>query len=322
MVRKQSHNLCLAFGFLLLPVFGNSTQAGAPPVTALAFAPDGESVVIGSQAGLEIWSWPGLKRIKKIQSQLRHIHDVIFSPDRKRLAVVGGIPAEEGAIEVFSWPEGKPLVRRTVHEDLIFAAAWGPGSKMLATVGLDRKVSLFQSSGEKPLRQFEGHSRGVTAVCFLPDGRSLVTAGIDNSLRIWDTTTGQVTRTLGNHTKPVHDLALRPGQNDDALPVVVSVSDDRTVRLWQPTIGRMVRFVRLQRVIPLAVAWTVDGNHIVVSCNDGHVRIIDPETVEILADIPALEGWAYSLAVHPAGRELAVGGENGEVKRVVIVLGK
>ena len=84
----------------------------------------------------------------------------------------------------------------------------------------------------------------------------------------------------------------------------------------------MVRFVRLKRVIPLAVAWTVDGNHIVVSCNDGHVRIIDPDTVEILKDIPALKGWAYSLAVHPTGKELAVGGENGELKRVVIALKK
>jgi WD40 repeat protein len=316
----QTHKPYLLLVILLIFIIRSNTQAAAPPVTALAFAPGGESIVIGSQAGLEVRSWPGLQHVKTFDSQLRHIHDVIFSPDRKRLAAVGGIPAETGTIEVFSWPKGDTLLRRTEHEDLIFSAAWRSDSKMLATVGLDRKVSLFQSSGKKPFRQFEGHSRGVKAVCFLPDGRLLVTAGIDNSLRIWDTTTGAVIRTLGNHTKPVHDLALRPGQNGDALPVVVSVSDDRTVRLWQPTIGRMVRFVRLQRVIPLAVAWTVDGNHIVVSCNDGHVRIIDPQSVEILHDIPALKGWAYSLAVHPAGGELAVGGENGEVKRVVIVL--
>jgi WD40 repeat protein len=100
--------------------------------------------------------------------------------------------------------------------------------------------------------------------------------------------------------------------------MLASVSDDRTVRFWQPTIGRMVRFVRLEGAVPLAVAWMPAGEAIVASCTDGRVRLVDPDTVNVLHDLPAIEGWAYSIAVHPQGREVVVGGEEGQLRRVVL----
>jgi WD40 repeat protein len=120
-------------------------------------------------------------------------------------------------------------------------------------------------------------------------------------------------RSLSIHTRRVHNLALRPGNG--GLPMVASVSDDRTVRLWQPTIGRMVRFARLKSR-PLDAAWFADGSRVVVACTDGHVRVVDPVSVKVTHDIPALEGWAYSLAVHPTDGSILVGGQDGRVRRL------
>ena len=36
--------------------------------------------------------------------------------------------------------------------------------------------------------------------------------------------------------------------------MVASASADRTIRIWQPTIGRLVRYVRLEAE-PLSIAW-------------------------------------------------------------------
>ena len=47
-----------------------------PPVTALAFAPDGEVVLVGSQAGLEVRAWPGLETKRKLATSLAHINDL------------------------------------------------------------------------------------------------------------------------------------------------------------------------------------------------------------------------------------------------------
>jgi WD40 repeat protein len=75
-----------------------------PPVTALAVAPDGKRVVVGSQAGVEIRSWPGLKEEGKVATKLRHVYDLAFAPGGKKLAVAGGAPADFGDVEIHDWP--------------------------------------------------------------------------------------------------------------------------------------------------------------------------------------------------------------------------
>src|SRR5262249_11597245 len=47
------------------------------------------------------------------------------------------------------------------------------------------------------------------------------------------------------------------------------------------------------------------------------VRVLDPDTVEVLDNLLALDGLAYSLAVAPDG-SLAVGGEHGQLRRIVL----
>src|SRR5262245_55211599 len=88
-----------------------STAFAAPPVTAVAFTPDGRSVVVGSQAGLEVRTWPELERVRTLATELAHVHDLAFAPDGKSLAAAGGAPAQSGVVELFRWPDGGLLHR-------------------------------------------------------------------------------------------------------------------------------------------------------------------------------------------------------------------
>ena len=237
-----------------------------------------------------------------------------FSSDGQRLAVAGGLPAEEGVVEVYTWPQAQLLFHRRCHDDVVYSIAWQSDGAAVATASLDRSWQLLDAQTGKTIRVIQGHSRGVTAVCFLPDDATLITAGIDQSVRVWRASSGEALRTLNNHTQPVHDLAVRPQNASRALPEIVSVGSDRSVRLWQPTIGRMMRFARLP-AIPQCVTWSSDGACILVGCRDGHVRAIDPDSVEVLYDRSVVDGWAYSLAVHPQQRQIVVGGRNGQINR-------
>jgi len=284
-----------------------------PPITSLAFSHDGKSVVACSQAGLQVFDWPTLNLQKIIKVQANNIHDLAFSPGGDRLAVGGGNPAIKGIVEIFSWPEGKSLHVLKKHHDSVTAVAWLDASS-LASASLDRRIILWDLHTGTQIQDLKGHSKGVSSLCFLNDKDMLVSTGIDQSVRVWDLTSGELIRSMNNHTLPVHDLALRPGEA--GLPVIVSAGDDRTVRFWQPTIGRMVKFARL-KVAPLDVVWLEDGSKVVASCADGRIRIIDPDLVEITNEIPALNGWAYSLTVHPTDGSIVIGGQNGQIKRVM-----
>jgi len=299
---------------LTLGLLVSQSRAADPPITSVAFAPDGKSAIACSQVGVQQYSWPALKRTRTIRAAAVNLHDVAFSPSGDRLAVAGGTPSEDGSVEIFSWPSGKSLAVLGGHLNSVMGLAW-LGDSSLAAASLDHSVSLWNTGSGSRLRRLEGHSRGVASICFLKKQNILISTGIDRSLRVWKPGSGELIRSLSIHTRRVHNVALRPGV--EGLPMVASVSDDRTVRLWQPTIGRMVRFARLE-ARPLDAAWFSDGSRVVVSCTDGHVRVVDPDTVKVTHDLAALEGWAYSLAVHPTDGSILVGGQGGQLRRVMI----
>ncbi len=305
----------LVFPSLILAFqFAGAARATEPPITAVAFAPDGKSVVAGSQSGLQIFSWPGLDRQRTIKTSASNLHCVEFSPDGKRLAVGGGNPSEDGIVELISWPTGEPLATFHGHSDSVRSVAWIDGSRLL-TASIDREIHLWDSGVPgKPVRTFKGHSRSVDALGLIHGHNTLVSAGVDQSVRVWDLKSGELIRSMNQHIKPVHALALRPGM--DGLPMIASAAGDRTIRLWQPTIGRMVRYVRLDAE-PLDIAWLNDGKRIVAACADGRVRIVDADSVKVTQTLHAIDEWAYSVAVHPSDGSVLVGGSDGQLNRLI-----
>lgn len=298
---------------LLWACLANVASAAEPPIIAVAFASDGKSAVAVSQSGLHVFSWPDLDRQRTIRTSASNLHCVAFSPSGEQLAVGGGNPSDSGFVEVFSWPAGKLVSTLSGHNDSVRAFAW-PDDAGLLTASVDREIQRWNLDRKPgPVLTLKGHSRSVDSLCLLNDGKTLVTAGADHSVRVWDLESAKLIRNENQHTKPVHALALRPAEG--GLPMVASASGDRTIRLWQPTIGRMVRYVRLEAE-PLNITWLIDGSKLVASCVDGRVRVIDPDEVKVTQNLPAIDGWAYAIAMHPIDHSIAVGGTNGQIRRI------
>ena len=260
-------------------------------------------MVLASQAGLSVRDWPDLNPVRKLSTTLVNIHDMAFSPDGRSLAVAGGTPSEAGLAQILAWPGGVSSCELHGHDDSVLAVAWMNDSA-IATASLDHEIVVWDVITRQPIERLKGHSRGVSNLCFLRDKDVLISSGLDQNLRVWNSKSGKMVRTLNNHTKEVHELALQPAT--EGLPMIASVSNDHTVRLWQPTIGRMVRFAQLSAT-PLAVEWLADGSQVAVAATDGYVRLIDPDTVEVLQTIPGRQGVGL-FSCRSSQRRKPVGG--------------
>lgn len=302
--------LVLLFLVLSWPRVSAGCQSDAP-ITDVAFSPDGRAVLACSQSGLQVLAWPTLHFEKQFAVGVENIHCVRFSTDGTAVAIAGGTPGELGMIQVFAWPEMLPLSSTVMADDSLTSVQWIDNQKLVAS-SLDGRVLLWAGQTAGEVQSLRGHSKAVTAVCVLKGGKTIVTAGYDQSLRVWDLDSQEVVRSLNQHTKAVTGLALNP--SSAGLPVLASISIDHTVRFWQPTIGRMVRSIKMDSV-PTRIAW-LDGNHVAVCCADGTVLKVNFETLQTLESPDALVGWAHSLAVHPLGQGLVVAGENGQIRSV------
>ncbi len=306
------HNIP-AWAFLSALIASGITVAEAPPITDLSFTPNAEHVVAVSQSGITVFTWPELNPTRTIPASTPNLHCLAFAPDRKRLAIGGGAPSENGVVEVFSWPEGRSIARYESHNDSVRSVIWQTDNVVLSG-SIDREIKLWHlGKAANPAATFQGHSRSIDSLCLIENNQTLVSTGSDQSLRVWDVATGSLIRTLNQHTKPVHALARRPIK--DGLPMIASGARDRTIRFWQPTIGRMMRYIRLDSE-PLDLVWTHDGERVIAACADGHVRMIDPIEVTVTQDLPALNEWAYAIALHPQDPHAAVAGSNGQIQKI------
>lgn len=298
--------------FLLILLCKSAALGQLPPITDIAFAPDGNSIVCCSQSGLQVLKWPELTSIKKVDVSFDNLHCVTYSPDGKTLAVGGGYPSEQGIIEIFTWPECKPQTHFSAHDDSVVSLTW-QGNRYLTSASLDRVLKRWDLSTAKPVLNYEGHSRGVRSARILATGE-MVTAGNDHSVRVWHVDTGALIRTMNQHSKPIYCISVCPGSL--GKPLIATAAGDRTIRFWQPTIGRMMRYIRLESE-PLDLCW-INDTRLVASCTDGQLRVIDSENVKVRQTIPVLKGWAYAVAAHPKDETIAIAGSNGQIRRVQV----
>jgi WD40 repeat protein len=73
------------------------------------------------------------------------------------------------------------------HTDEVFAVAFHPDGRRLATAGRDRAIWLWDLERGEDVARLQGHTSYVSSLAFSPDGATLASGSGDFTVRLWDT---------------------------------------------------------------------------------------------------------------------------------------
>jgi toxoflavin biosynthesis protein ToxC len=184
-----------------------------------------------------------------------------FSPDGRFLVTAS---SDYGA-RLWSVPDLQLHAVFSAQEDDVEMAVFHPTRPLVATASRDHRVRVYEFDGTL-LTTFEGHTADVISVEWSRDGRTLISSSDDGTIKRWsldgqrmiedidmagvetDTVVlcgdgtifagddeGKVTVIAGRDRKVIsaHDAGIKRLVFDEVRGMLVSLSYDRTMRLWR-----------------------------------------------------------------------------------------
>ena len=297
------------------------------PATALAFAPDGESVYHPTAEGTPA-----------------HV-DYATGTTLQTFGPVQGEPYGGGFVQLALSPDGRLLATRTadfpVHVwdtatgDLLFDVAtpvppsgegnpwiggmdWSSdGTKLAITINdfAEWRVEIYDTAGKRLNTIAEQGDIAFGSVSLSPDGRHVATTRLSPrddpsiwAVRIWDATTGEVVREIKTPAR----TAVYDESGDRLLTtrIVGSVGE-----VWNARTGEKISTLIGHTGIIQAARFSRDGSSVATGSLDGSVRIWDPETglfKQVLRG-PTPSGVS-AVAFSPNGTRLASTSHDGQLR--------
>lgn len=314
-------------------------------VSAVEFSYGGRYIATGSwDNSLILWNASDGAMIKSLTTLAGEIYALAFSPGDKFIAFGG---TEKTLWVVNTEDLTLSSAGRFELENTVRSIEWAPDGKKILVSDSSGKIYLIDKSGIEKV--FEFHSEPTVAVRFLNDGVRFVSASYDKRFALWsilsnepvsvvehwdaffslDVSNDGTLAAAATHDGTIKLVNLVTKQIDDLrdhigsvysvkfLPMgnsLVSVGEDRTVKLWRTDITKEMKRLRGHTTYIPSLAYSPDERFLASSSWDFTVKLWNIATESVISSFGTEGTVAYSIAFSPDGQFLATGDSDGMLR--------
>jgi WD40 repeat protein len=201
---------------------------------------------------------------------------------------------------------------------VVSSVALDPAGKLLAAVGDDHLVRVFDLPNGKLVYRWASHVDWVRASAFRPNGAVLATSGADRRICFWRVTADGRKRTVSDPLPAViHTLAYSP---DGRLLAAGGFAD--SIWLFDAEQGKLLRELPAPGVDIRAITFSPDGKRMAAAGRAGLLRIWDADSGQQISDVQVSSRRIFALAYSPDGKLLAAAGHQRIVRLLDSASGK
>ncbi|XP_047101692.1 coatomer subunit beta' [Schistocerca piceifrons] len=280
------------------------------PVRAAKFVPRKNWVVTGSDdMQVRVFNYNTLERAHAFEAHTDYLRCIAVHPTQPYVLT----SSDDMMIKLWNW-ERQWACQQVFegHTHYVMQIVINPkDNNTFASASLDRTVKVWQLGSPTPNFTLDGHEKGVNCVDYYHGGDKpyLISGADDRLVKVWDYQNKTCVQTLEGHAQNISAVCFHP-----ELPIVLTGSEDGTVRIWHAGTYRLESSLNygLERV------WTIacmrGSNNVALGYDEGSIMVkVGREEPAVSMDANGGKIiWARHSEVQQAN--LKALGEGSEVK--------
>ncbi|KAG8317584.1 Coatomer subunit beta' [Homalodisca vitripennis] len=239
------------------------------PVRAAVFVPRKNWIVTGSDdMQVRVFNYNTLERAHAFEAHSDYVRCIVVHPTQPYILT----SSDDMLIKLWNW-EKQWLCQQVFEGHTHYVMQIVINTKdnnTLASASLDRTVKVWQLGSPTPNFTLEGHEKGVNCVDYYHGGDKpyLISGADDRMVKIWDYQNKTCVQTLEGHAQNISAVCFHP-----ELPIVLTGSEDGTVRIWHSGTYRLESSLNYGFERVWTIACMRGSNNVALGYDEGSIMV-------------------------------------------------
>ncbi|KAJ1562877.1 Coatomer subunit beta' [Nowakowskiella sp. JEL0078] len=241
------------------------------PVRAAKFIERKSWIITGSDDNqVRVFNYNTHEKVTTFEAHSDYIRHIAVHPTQSFVLTC----SDDMLIKLWDWEKGwKNIQVFEGHTHYVMQVAFNPKDpNTFASACMDKTVKVWSLGSSTANYTLEGHEKGVNCVDYYNGGdKPYLVTGADDKLvmvKVWDYQNKTCVQTLEGHTNHVSVICYHP-----ELPIIISGSEDGTVRIWHANTYRLENTLNYGMERVWCIAYQRGNNDVAIGYDEGTISI-------------------------------------------------